>query len=59
MTGIRAFLSAWPYTTSRSLAPFERAVLMKSCRSTSSIVDRVIRAMLPAECVPSVAIGST
>ena len=54
---MRAFLIACLSTTARSRKPFDQAVLIKSCRSTSSIMVRVIRMVLADMAVPRIRLG--
>ena len=56
-TGRSAFRAPCRRTTDRSLSPFARAVRTKSWPSTSSRLDRVIRAMIASGIVPSAMAG--
>ena len=52
-TGIRAFGKAWTMTSRRRTRPLAVATCMKSAFSTSSIDERIMRAMIAAKGVPT------
>src|ERR671933_103785 len=58
-TGISAFFSACLPITAHSASPFARAVVTYSCRSTSSMLERVSLARMAAALRPRVIAGST